>query len=75
MGNKNNKVRTYLLLFPQSKKTDSRHLYYLETDTWNITLRLTPTTETRDEDFIVLIDKVQTAIILRINASVTFVDS
>jgi hypothetical protein len=59
-------MRTHLLLFPQSEQTNSRHLHNLETYTRNITLGLTPTTETRDENFIVLIHKVQATIVLRI---------
>ena len=55
---------THLLLLPESEETDTRDLDDLETDTGNITLGLAATTETRDEDFVVLIDKVQAAVIL-----------
>ena len=55
---------TCLLLLPESKKTDARDLDDLEADTGNITLGLAATTETRDEDFVVLIDKVQATIVL-----------
>ena len=53
----------HLLLLPQGKQTDTRYLYDLETDTWDITLCFTLSTETRDEDLIVLIDKVQATIV------------
>lgn len=55
---------THLLLLPQGKKTDTRYFYNLEADTRNITLGLTATTETRDQNFVVLIDKVQATVIL-----------
>ena len=54
-----------LLLLPQGKQTDTRDLDDLETDTGNITLGLTTATETRNKDFIVLIDEVQATIILQ----------
>lgn len=59
-------VQTYLLFFPQCKKTDTRNFDDLEADTRDITLGLSATTETRDEDFIVLVDEVQATIILRV---------
>jgi hypothetical protein len=59
-------MRTHLLLFPQSEQTNPGHLHNLETYTRNITLGLTPTTETRDENLVVLIHKVQATIVLQI---------
>ena len=56
---------TCLLLLPESKKTDTGDLDDLETDTGNITLRLTPATEAGDEDLVVLVDEVQATIILK----------
>ena len=58
-------IMTCLLLLPESKKTDTGDLDDLETDTGNITLRLTPATEAGDEDLVVLVDEVQATIILR----------
>lgn len=52
-----------LLLFPQSRETDTRHLDNLESDTGNITLGLAFATETSEEDFIVLIDEVQATVV------------
>ena len=54
----------YLLLLPESKKADTRDLDDLEADTGDITLGLTTTTETGDEDLVVLIDEVQATIVL-----------
>jgi hypothetical protein len=59
------RIHTYLLLFPQSKETHTGHLHHLESNTRNITLGLTTATETGDEDFVVLIDKVETTVVLR----------
>ena len=50
--------RAYLLLLPEGEKADTRHLDDLETDTRNITLGLSTATETRNEDFVVLVDEV-----------------
>ena len=58
------RIVAHLLLLPESEETDTRDLDDLETDTGNITLGLAATTETRDEDFVVLIDKVQATIVL-----------
>ena len=55
----------YLLLLPERKKTDTGHLDDLETDTGNITLSLTPATEARDQDLVVLVDEVEATIVLR----------
>jgi len=55
---------THLLLFPQSQKTNTRDLHDLETHSRNITLGFTPTTETGDKDFIVLINEIQATIVL-----------
>lgn len=60
---------THLLLLPQGEKADTRHLDDLEADTGNITLGLAATTETGDEDLVVLIDEVQATIVLRVQAS------
>lgn len=49
---------TNLLLLPQSKQTNTRHLDDLETHTGNITLGLSATTEARNENLVVLIDEV-----------------
>ena len=59
------RIHTYLLLFPQSKETHTGHLHHLESNTRNITLGLTTATETGDEDFVVLIDKVKTTVVLK----------
>jgi hypothetical protein len=56
-------VTTNLLLLPESEETDTRNLYDLESDTGNISLRFSLSTETRDEDLVVLIDKVEATII------------
>ena len=58
---------THLLLFPERKKTNTRYLHNLEADTGNITLGLTATTKTRNEDFVVLVDEVEATIILLSN--------
>lgn len=52
-----------LLLLPQSGETDTGDLDDLETDTGNITLGLTLTTETGKENLVVLIDEVQATVI------------
>lgn len=43
---------------PQSEKTDTGNLDDLETDTGNITLCLALSSETRDEDFVVVVEEV-----------------
>ena len=48
----------HLLLLPKGKKTDPRYFHDFESHAGNITLGLATTTETRDEDFIVLVDEV-----------------
>ena len=58
-------IMTCLLLLPESKKTDTGDLDDLETDTGNITLRLTPATEAGDQNLVVLVDKVEATIVLR----------
>lgn len=55
---------TDLLLLPQGEKANTRDLNDLKANSGNITLGLATTTEARDEDLIVLIDKVQATIIL-----------
>jgi hypothetical protein len=44
-----------LLLLPESKETDTRDLDDLESDTGNISLCLSSSTETRDKNFVVLV--------------------
>lgn len=53
----------FLLFLPESDKRDTRDLNDLESDTWNITLSLTLTTETSNENFVVFVDKVQATIV------------
>ena len=52
-----------LLLLPESEQTDTGDLDDLETDTGNITLGLALTTETGEEDLVVLIDEVQATVV------------
>lgn len=52
-----------LLLLPESEQTNTRNLDDLETNTGNITLGLTLTTETGEENLVVLVDEVQTTVI------------
>lgn len=52
-----------LLLLPESEQTDTGDLDDLETDTGNITLGLALTTETGEEDLVVLVNEVQTTIV------------
>ena len=63
-GTKHRCQATHLLLLPKGKKTDSGYLHDLESYTRNITLGLATTTETRNQDFVVLVDEVQAAIVL-----------
>jgi hypothetical protein len=63
--NKTHWQTIYLLLLPEGKKTNSGYLHDLESHTRDITLGLATTTETRNQDFVVLVDKVQATIILR----------
>jgi hypothetical protein len=44
-----------LLLLPEGEETDTRDLDDLESDTGNISLCLSSSTETRDKNFIVLV--------------------
>lgn len=53
-----NDTITDLLFFPQSQQTNTGYLHNLEAHAGNITLGLSATTESRDEDLVVLIDKV-----------------
>jgi len=69
MASGQNRWSANLLLFPQSQQTNAGYLHHLEADTGNITLGLTSATKARDQDFIVLVDKVQTTIILAENVS------
>ena len=59
------RTRLLLLLLPQSRETDTGDLDNLETHTGNITLGLALTTETGEEDFVVLVDEVEAAVILK----------
>lgn len=52
-----------LLLLPQSEQTNTRHLDDLESDTGNITLGLALTTETGQENLVVLVDEVQATVV------------
>ena len=52
-----------LLLLPQGHETDTGDLDDLETDTGNITLGLALTTETGQEDLVVLVDEVQATVV------------
>lgn len=52
-----------LLLLPESEQTDTRDLDDLETNTGNITLRLTLTTETGEENLVVLVDEVKAPVV------------
>jgi hypothetical protein len=55
---------THFFLLPECEETNARHLYDLEAHTRNITFGFTTTTETRDEDFVVLVNEVQATVIL-----------
>ena len=55
----------HLLLLPEGKKTHSGYLYDLESHARNITLSLATTTETRNQDFVVLVNEVQATIVLQ----------
>jgi hypothetical protein len=44
-----------LLLLPEGKETDTRNLHDLESNTWDITLGLSSSTETGNEDLVVLV--------------------
>lgn len=52
-----------LLLLPESEETDTRDLDDLETDTGDISLGLAAATETRDEDLVVLVGKVEATVV------------
>jgi len=55
---------TYLFLLPQCEETNARHLHNLKAHTRNITFGFTTTTKTRNEDFVVFVNKVQATVIL-----------
>ena len=55
---------TNLLLFPQREQTHTGHLHDLESYTRNITLGLARATETRNQNLIVLIDKIEATVVL-----------
>ena len=52
-----------LLLLPQRRQTNTRDLDDFESHTRNISLRLSLTTETRQENLVVLVYKVETTVI------------
>jgi len=54
-----------LLLLPEGKETDTRDLDDLESDTGNISLCLSSSTETRDKNFIVLVGLLSVLVVLR----------
>ena len=54
----------YLLFLPEGQKTHSGYLNDLKSHTRNVTLGLATTTETRNQDFVVLINEVQATIVL-----------
>lgn len=56
---------THLLLLPEGEETNTRYFHDLETNTGNITLGLSATTEARDKDFVVLVDEVEATIVLK----------
>jgi hypothetical protein len=55
--------RLLLLLLPQRTQTDTRHLNDLEPHTWNITLGLALSSETRQQHLVILVHEVQATII------------
>ncbi len=56
---------THLLLFPESEQTNARDLDDLKPYSGNITLGLATATEARDQNFVVLVHKVQATVILQ----------
>lgn len=52
-----------LLLLPESEETDTGDLDDLEADTGNVTLGLSATTETGNEDLVVLVGEVQATVV------------
>ena len=52
-----------LLLLPEGKETDTGDLDDLESDTRNITLCLSSSSETGDQDLVVLIGEVETTVV------------
>jgi len=63
-GTKRSRRTNYLLLLPEGQKTDSGYLHDLKSHTRNITLSLATTTETRNQDFIILVNEVQATVVL-----------
>lgn len=55
--------RLLLLLLPERGETDAGDLHDLEPYTGNITFRFTLTTKSSEEDLVVLVDEVETAVI------------
>jgi len=54
----------HLLLLPEGQETNSGYLHDLKSHTRNITLSFATTTETRNQDFIILVNEVQATIVL-----------
>jgi hypothetical protein len=67
-------LRSWLLLLlpPQCRKTNTRDLDNLETDTGDISLGLALTTETSEQDLVVLVDEVQATIVGDCNGLLVF---
>lgn len=57
------RARLLLLLLPESKQGDSRHLYDLELDTGNVSLRAPLVAEAGNKHLVVHLDKVQAAVV------------
>jgi hypothetical protein len=55
--------RLLLLLLPQRRQTNTRDLDDLESNTGNISLRLALTTESSEQDLVVLVYEVETTIV------------
>lgn len=57
------KKKDPLFLLPESEQTDTSNLDDLESDTGNISLCLSSSTETGDQNFVVFIGKVETTVV------------
>ena len=57
-------MEVYLLLLPECKKTHTRYLHDFESHARNVTLGFATTTETGNQDFVVLVDEVQATVVL-----------
>jgi hypothetical protein len=62
-GNTPLRTGLLLLLLEERKKSNTRNLHNLETNTRNITLCVTATTESSNENLVVLIDEVKATIV------------